>query len=178
MPTLSKVLEKILCNELLEHLENFDTLPKNQSSFSALHCWTTALLAVTDDIIAATDRDNLTFLVLLDYTKAFDWISYDILIAAWHHIGFNRNSLNLMHCYSHFYTDDALNNKNLCLSHLARSLGQYFDVDLRFDKHVVVQRSVKKIEWGISFITYELCRCCLEHLLNKNTRPTLVKDSK
>lgn len=58
-----------------------------------------ALLALTDDIIADADNGNLTLLVLLDYAKAFYRIDYDILILTLHYIVLSHNSLNLIKNY-------------------------------------------------------------------------------
>lgn len=99
LPVLSKVLEKILNSQVKIHLQNHDLLPQNQSGFRANYSCTTALLKVMDDILLETDKDRLTILVLLDYSKAFDRISHDLLLAVLHYLGFAGNAVLLMKNY-------------------------------------------------------------------------------
>jgi len=41
----------------------------------------TAMLKITDDIRAQLDKGNVTFLTLLNYSKAFDTVNQSILCA-------------------------------------------------------------------------------------------------
>lgn len=70
LPTLSKVFEKNLRKQINEHLNTYNILPTCQSGFRRNYSCTTALLKVTDDILRARDRSDLTLLVLLDFSKA------------------------------------------------------------------------------------------------------------
>ena len=99
LPTLSKAFEKILVSQLKIYLNKFNILPENQSGFRALHSCSTALLTVTDDIIAEIEKGNLTLLVLINYTKAFDQINHRLLIAILNYIGFSEGSLKLLMSY-------------------------------------------------------------------------------
>lgn len=99
LPVLSKILEKILNSQIKTYLKNFDLLPQNQSGFRTNHSCVTALLKVMDDILLEADKDKLTILVLLDYSKAFDRISHDLLLAMLHYLGFSNNAAALMKNY-------------------------------------------------------------------------------
>lgn len=99
LPVLNKAFEIILNNQIRDYLYNFSILPKQQSGFRVNFSCTTALLKVTDDIITATDDNNLTVLVLLDYSKAFDRINHQLLLAILHYIGFSTSSVAFMKSY-------------------------------------------------------------------------------
>ena len=56
------------------------TLPTNQSSYRQFHSTETALLKVHNDILLKMDQQEVTLLVLLDLSAAFDTIDHEILI--------------------------------------------------------------------------------------------------
>lgn len=76
LPSLSKVLEKIIFNQINEYLEENNMHNKFQSGFRGNYSTTTALLKISDDIRTNMNSKRLTFLVLLDLSRAFDSICY------------------------------------------------------------------------------------------------------
>ena len=96
---LSKLIEIIIYARLKEHVMDNKLLPENQSGFRPTHNCVTALLEVTDGILSASDGNDLTILVVLDYSKAFDRINYRMLLAVLRHMGFTQYSLTLMDLY-------------------------------------------------------------------------------
>ena len=99
LPALSKVIERMIEGQLRNHLIKFDSLPLNQSGFRPGHSCGTALLNITDDIIQELDKKNVGALILLDYTKAFDMINHDILVAILHFIGLSQSAIMLFENY-------------------------------------------------------------------------------
>nr|CAI5840148.1 unnamed protein product [Callosobruchus analis] len=99
LPTLSKVLERVLETQIREHLQRHDLIVDVQSGFRPAHSCATALLGVVDDVLCGADRGDLTALVLLDYTKAFDRIHHGLLLAMLHYYGFSHNAESLMCSY-------------------------------------------------------------------------------
>lgn len=99
LPALSKVFEKIIFRQLSEHLTANNLLPTVQSGFRAGYSCTTAMLKVTDDILSATDRGDLTIMVLLDYSKAFDTVNHKTLLEILTLIGLEDLSITLMRAY-------------------------------------------------------------------------------
>ena len=58
--------------QLLVHCEKNAPLPKFQSGFRKYHSTETALLKVQNDILMSMDNKEVTLLVLLDLSAAFD----------------------------------------------------------------------------------------------------------
>ncbi|MCP6769073.1 reverse transcriptase domain-containing protein, partial [Klebsiella pneumoniae] len=80
LPVLSKLLERIAENKLMDYLSAADLLPPLQSSFRAGHSTETAVLRVLSDILEAVDRGDVAALVLLGLSAAFDTVDHDILL--------------------------------------------------------------------------------------------------
>uniref|UniRef100_A0A1Y1M988 Reverse transcriptase domain-containing protein n=1 Tax=Photinus pyralis TaxID=7054 RepID=A0A1Y1M988_PHOPY len=99
LPVLSKVLEKVMSEQINEFLKVESILPNTQSAFRVGYSCTTALLNVTNDIICSVDQGALSALVLLDFSKAFDTINHKILISILNYIGFNPNATRLVENY-------------------------------------------------------------------------------
>lgn len=96
VPTVSKILEKVLFLQLTDFLNKYNILPQTQSGFRKHHSCTTALLHIVDDILKASDAGNLTVLILLDYTKAFDCINHKLLLSILKYIGLNKKATKLL----------------------------------------------------------------------------------
>lgn len=99
LPTLSKVLERVMESQLRVHVNNFSILPENQSGFRPDHSCETALLGVTDDILKSLDAGDLAILTLVDFSKAFDTLSHRMLCAILTHIGISGESLELVRSF-------------------------------------------------------------------------------
>ncbi|KAK3533229.1 hypothetical protein QTP70_013668 [Hemibagrus guttatus] len=63
---LSKILERIVCNQLSDYLMQNNLHDPNQSGFKAAHSTETALLAVTEKLHAARSAKLSSVLILLD----------------------------------------------------------------------------------------------------------------
>ncbi len=81
LPFLAKILEKTVFNQLQSFLTHNAIGEVFQSGFKKKHSTEPALLRVFSDIFMATDSDDLTLLLLLGLTAAFDTINYQILIS-------------------------------------------------------------------------------------------------
>lgn len=81
LPCLSKVLEILAKEQLVEYLQNSAPLDSFQTGFRPKHLNTeTALLYITDHIRRSFERKQLTILLLQDFSKVFDTIQHDKLL--------------------------------------------------------------------------------------------------
>ena len=79
LPIVSKILEKIVANQLMTFLESNKLLANNQHGFRSNLSTETALLKVTEQLYKNMDNKDISLLILLDLSKAFDSISHEIL---------------------------------------------------------------------------------------------------
>ena len=77
---LSKVLEKVVVNQLNSHINSSNTSNQYQSAYRKFHSTETALLKIHNDILASMDAGKVTALTLLDLSAAFDTIDHTILL--------------------------------------------------------------------------------------------------
>ena len=77
---MSKLLERLVCQQLVTYLKINILLPDLQSAFRAHHSTETAVLKVMSDILLALDSGNLALLTLLDLSAAFDSVHHATLI--------------------------------------------------------------------------------------------------
>lgn len=75
-----KLAERAIYEQLVQYLNTNNILPSNQSGFRKNFSTTTALMAVADEISQARDQNNITVLTLLDMSKAFDSVNFELLL--------------------------------------------------------------------------------------------------
>ena len=71
LPTLSKILEKMVHKQLVSHLESQDLLFDYQFGFRANHSTELAVTYLIDHIRKEADGGKLTGAVFIDLSKAF-----------------------------------------------------------------------------------------------------------
>ena len=95
----SKICEKAVTYQIIRFLEENNRRDKNQSAYRKNHSTNTALLNISDDIYDAIDDSELTILVLLDYSKAFDTINHRLLYAKLQSLGFDFSAISWICSY-------------------------------------------------------------------------------
>ena len=81
VPAFAKLVEKAVQQQLYSYMSDNHLFSPSQHGFRSLLSTETALLTVTDHILAATDRQELTLLCLLDLSKCFDVIDHAKLLS-------------------------------------------------------------------------------------------------
>ena len=81
---VSKVIEKVIAEQLIHHIEVNNLHEPFQSAYKKYHSTETALTRVKNDIIRAITNKEVSFLILLDLSAAFDTVDHKILLNRLH----------------------------------------------------------------------------------------------
>ena len=92
LPALSKIIEKLVNIQIIKYLTLHSLLDPYQSAYKVNHSTQTALLKLTEDIYDSIDNSEITLLVLLDFSKAFDTVNHRLLLAKLEILGFQENT--------------------------------------------------------------------------------------
>ena len=76
-----KVMEHIICSNLMRHLDECDILTDFQHGFRRKRSCETQLVLTVDDLSRALDQGRQVDCILLDFAKAFDKVSHKSLLA-------------------------------------------------------------------------------------------------
>ena len=77
----SKVLERLVYNQLYSFIDKHQILYKYQFGFRKGYSTEQAILEITDNLKLATDKGQITSGLFLDRSKAFDTVNYEILLS-------------------------------------------------------------------------------------------------
>ena len=77
---LSKLIENVVCEQIMFFAEKSGNLEKYQSAYQPDHSMETALLKVRTDLLAAIDHKEVTCLILLDLSVAFNTVDHQLLL--------------------------------------------------------------------------------------------------
>lgn len=78
LPVTSKILERVMHTQLIEHFGFRNIIPPCQSDFRRGH---------TNDIIRGRDQGKLNLLVTVDYSRTFDTNDQCTLLSILHSVG-------------------------------------------------------------------------------------------
>ena len=95
LPVLSKVAEKIALIQFNDFLTKQDKLTQHQSGNRKNHSTETLSLLVADHIFRAIDQQQLTAMVLIELSKAFDSIFHSTLLLKLRSLGTSSQAYEL-----------------------------------------------------------------------------------
>ena len=84
---MSKVLEKIVSEQLCDYLEKKNILSTTQHGFRKHLSTETALTTICEQIHKNIDNNKISLLTLCDLSKAFDSVSHELLLKKMKHLG-------------------------------------------------------------------------------------------
>ena len=99
LPSASKVIERVMHNQLNEYFMKLKLFYKSQYGFRSMHSTELATLELIDRITSQLDNNELPLNIYLDLSKAFTTLDHDILLHKLSHYGIKGMSLNLIKNY-------------------------------------------------------------------------------
>ena len=99
LPTLSKVFERVIFNQLYLYLDHNNLLSEEQYGFRANHSAELAAIKLADYIVQEIDRKLTPVNIYIDVSKAFDTLNFDILLYKLHYYGITDIALKLLKSY-------------------------------------------------------------------------------
>ena len=89
----SKIFEKLVHKRMTSFIMKYNLLSDNQFGFTAGKSTSDAILKFLDNAYDSLNNNNYLLTIYLDFSRAFDTISHDILLRKLEHYGF-RNEIH------------------------------------------------------------------------------------
>ena len=93
-PLMSKVIEKVIHDQISTFLNSKQLLYTYQSVFRKKHSPDFCLSYLNDKMLKSFDKRLMTGMILIDLQKAFDTIDHDVLLQKLYVIGFSKRTVN------------------------------------------------------------------------------------
>ena len=99
LSVFSKLFEKLIHKRLLDFFVKNNLFNPSQYGFRPGHSTQHALINATENVYNSLDMNFYTIGIFIDFSKAFDTISHDILLYKLKHYGIHGKMLNLIKSY-------------------------------------------------------------------------------
>ena len=80
LPAVSKIIEKVIYNQVYNYFENHNVLYEHQYGFRKQHSTEHAVIELVDRTTIALDKDETPINIFLDLSKALDTLDHNILL--------------------------------------------------------------------------------------------------
>ena len=117
LPTLSKVLERVVHTQLYQHLTDSNIITNAQHGFRFKRSTTSALTKFSDEILSNMENGKLCGAVSLDLSKAFDTVDHEILLKKLQWVGVSDFDL---HWFESYLSDRS--QRTTCANHMSDAL--------------------------------------------------------
>ena len=99
LPTISKIFERILYNQLYDYFNSNNLLAEEQYGFRTNHSTEYAAVKLVDNVSKEMELGNTPTALYIDLSKAFDTLSFDILLYKLNYYGIKDNAFKLLKNY-------------------------------------------------------------------------------
>ena len=99
LPTISKIFERVIHTQLYNHLSENELLCEQQYGFRSQHSTELAANKLVDYLTHNMDTNKIPTSIYLDLSKAFDTLSFDILLTKFEHYGITGVPLKSLTSY-------------------------------------------------------------------------------
>ena len=96
LPSLSKIFESVIFNQLLHYFVENNLLSMEQFGFRPGHSTELAAIRLVDYLMSEMDSNNTPLNIYIDLSKAFDTLNYLILLSKLKYYGVNGCANNLI----------------------------------------------------------------------------------
>ena len=106
LPIQGKLLEKIVHNRIMSHLDENELLDRKQGGFRQNHSTIDTIVQFTEDLYKNINQGLFTVATFIEFRKAFDTVNYGVLVNRLNELGVRGNLLKWIQNY--------LKNRTLC----------------------------------------------------------------
>jgi hypothetical protein len=99
VPIFSKVLQRVIFNQLLEYLTKNELIHPNHHAYRSSHSTTTALIQMYDVWLQSLEAKQLAGVCFLDMSAAFDIVDHSLLVKKLKLYGCEENCTNWIQSY-------------------------------------------------------------------------------
>ena len=99
LPTISKIFERILYNQLYDYFNSNNLLAEEQYGFRTNHSTEYAAVKLVDNVSKEMELGNTPTALYIDLSKAFDTLLFDILLYKLNYYGIKDNAFKLLKNY-------------------------------------------------------------------------------
>ena len=99
LPAISKILEKVVHNQVYTHLSTYNLLSEAQFGFRKNHSTATCILRLLDTIYTGMENGMMTGVIFLDLKKAFDTVNHCILLNKLRTFGISQKTIDWFRSY-------------------------------------------------------------------------------
>ena len=99
LPTISKIFERVIHDQMYEYFNEFNLLAKQQYGFRKNHSTEYAAIKLIDHVSKQMENGKTPGNLYIDLSKAFDTLAFDILLFKLKYYGVTDTALDLMSSY-------------------------------------------------------------------------------
>ena len=99
LPTISKIFERVIHDQMYEYFNNFNLLAEQQYGFRKKHSTEYAAIKLIDHVSKQMENGKTPGCLYIDLSKAFDTLAFDILLFKLKYYGVTDTALDLMSSY-------------------------------------------------------------------------------
>ena len=98
-PTLAKIFERLLLQQMLEHVEKYEIINKNQFGFLKRKSSNDTVISLTESVNSLLEENETVVSIFLDLAKAFNSKSHKIFLEKITKYGFGTESIAMLESF-------------------------------------------------------------------------------